>query len=624
MLMLMKRVFNIIAVIASFAVAEAATVEVTLPAAGTLRDYITPEQQKTITELKVSGDINGDDIRILRNMIGSRVTNAIPSNVEVDSGACRYLDLSDANIVAGGCYSLSYAEHPTEGPPYYLPGYEVKDNTIDYLMFCGSKIETLILPKSVTSIGNTIWFFPLDLYDYPDVEPFIYHCVNGSNLRSVTLPDNLESFNICGIGKAMKHRDKGPDYYADIFQTNLFDSPNLQEINISDGNQYFKTIDGVLYNADLSELLFCPAKLNKPFALPEQTKAIGQRACNNLIVPGTLTLDVEKIGMDAFRGAAIQEGLILGEGVEEIGFAAFYGSSIPSLTILGNPTFATQPFFVELSSYIVYSFHTDEPHFQNYERKASLAFAYCKDMKTLKMPDINRIEEATFYGTDLKCLNLVEMPNLSHIGDFAFYDCSLNELILTPPADITDIYMGKGAFSRKDTSKRRSIYVPESQTIPDNTATPNDYIYLWISDETIDNLTKSTFDWASYCINYTEVSGYYTTYHGLGPDEKPGDGYLFLPKGMRLKAIERMQTLKHSEPGRYKSNLYAFIPYENYIEVDMGEFPNAISSVPENSVNTDAIEIARYDINGRCLRGPQPGLNIVRYSDGTVKKEFTR
>lgn len=43
----------------------------------------------------------------------------------------------------------------------------------------------------------------------------------------------------------------------------------------------------------------------------------------------------------------------------------------------------------------------------------------------------------------------------------------------------------------------------------------------------------------------------------------------------------------------------------------------AISSVEDNA---DVREVARYSIDGKLLQGAQKGLNIVRYSDGTVKK----
>lgn len=43
----------------------------------------------------------------------------------------------------------------------------------------------------------------------------------------------------------------------------------------------------------------------------------------------------------------------------------------------------------------------------------------------------------------------------------------------------------------------------------------------------------------------------------------------------------------------------------------------AISSVEDNA---EVREVARYSIDGKLLQGAQKGLNIVRYSDGTVKK----
>ncbi len=38
----------------------------------------------------------------------------------------------------------------------------------------------------------------------------------------------------------------------------------------------------------------------------------------------------------------------------------------------------------------------------------------------------------------------------------------------------------------------------------------------------------------------------------------------------------------------------------------------------------DAVEVARYDVHGRRLAKPVPGINIVRMSDGTTHKQFQR
>ena len=84
----MKRIFTLLA-IAVVAVLTASALEVTLPAAGTLEDYITPEQQETVTELKVNGNINGDDLRIIRHMIGAQVSSDNGRYAEVDSSTHR-------------------------------------------------------------------------------------------------------------------------------------------------------------------------------------------------------------------------------------------------------------------------------------------------------------------------------------------------------------------------------------------------------------------------------------------------------------------------------------------------------------------------------------------------------
>ena len=40
--------------------------------------------------------------------------------------------------------------------------------------------------------------------------------------------------------------------------------------------------------------------------------------------------------------------------------------------------------------------------------------------------------------------------------------------------------------------------------------------------------------------------------------------------------------------------------------------------------NSDATEVARYTIDGRAINAPQAGVNIVKMSDGTVKKVLVK
>lgn len=56
----------------------------------------------------------------------------------------------------------------------------------------------------------------------------------------------------------------------------------------------------------------------------------------------------------------------------------------------------------------------------------------------------------------------------------------------------------------------------------------------------------------------------------------------------------------------------------------MGKFWNIIEYNPTGidkvTTSTDAKELSRYSVNGQRLSAPTKGLNIVKYSDGSVKK----
>ena len=49
-----------------------------------------------------------------------------------------------------------------------------------------------------------------------------------------------------------------------------------------------------------------------------------------------------------------------------------------------------------------------------------------------------------------------------------------------------------------------------------------------------------------------------------------------------------------------------------------------VGGVEGVEVDNNAIEVARYDIHGRLLSEPTPGINIVKMSDGTTRKEIVK
>ena len=63
--------------------------------------------------------------------------------------------------------------------------------------------------------------------------------------------------------------------------------------------------------------------------------------------------------------------------------------------------------------------------------------------------------------------------------------------------------------------------------------------------------------------------------------------------------------------GDYRSSEFGY--FENIVEFDA-------TGIDKTTTSTDAKEVSRYSVNGQRLVGPTKGLNIVKYSYGSVKK----
>ena len=65
--------------------------------------------------------------------------------------------------------------------------------------------------------------------------------------------------------------------------------------------------------------------------------------------------------------------------------------------------------------------------------------------------------------------------------------------------------------------------------------------------------------------------------------------------------------------------------YINSLNGIMTSYNDQMSKIDEITTNVnDAIEIARYDIHGRLLSEPSKGINIIKYSDGSTRKEIVK
>ena len=156
------------------------------------------------------------------------------------------------------------------------------------------------------------------------------------------------------------------------------------------------------------------------------------------------------------------------------------------------------------------------------------------------------------------------------IGDNAFCDCS-GLTSLTLPSGVTKI--GNAAF--EGCSGLTSL------TLPSGVAKIGDYAFHG-------------------CSGLTSIYVYAEKLPNMGNDVFEG--------------CDAKKCTVYVPKGTYDDYwLSEFGYFENIVEFDPTGINNVITS-------NDAKELSRYSVNGQRLSAPTKGLNIVKYSDGSVKK----
>lgn len=108
---------------------------------GCLANMIGESKKYCITYLKLTGQINGDDIQFLREMAGCEGSDGN------DDGKLACIDMSEAMVVSGGMYY--YFDEKSK----HMTGVYSWNNIVSEYMFYGCKsLERVTLPQTATEI----------------------------------------------------------------------------------------------------------------------------------------------------------------------------------------------------------------------------------------------------------------------------------------------------------------------------------------------------------------------------------------------------------------------------------------------------------------------------------------
>ena len=286
----------------------------------------------------------------------------------------------------------------------------------------------------------------------------------------------------------------------------------------------------------------------------------GCSALTSLILPSSVT----KIGNYAFEYLVTLTSLIIPSNVTEIGNSAFVNCrGLTSMKIPSSVTNIGDCAFLNcsgLTSLVISSGVT---------KIGDSAFSNCSGLTSLVIP--SGVTEIGFFAFG-NCSGLISLVISSGVIDgSAFENCSgLTSLIIS--SGVTKI--GSSAF--KNCSGLTSLVIPSGVTE-----------IGWFAFENCSGLTSI----------YVYAEHIYTS--GLvafkGCDKN--NCKVYVPKGTYDYYI------KYSD----------FRYFKNIEEFDATGIDNVITPF-------HAKEVSRYSINGQRLSAPTKGLNIVKYSDGSVKK----
>ncbi len=342
---------------------------------------------------------------------------AIPASVTyIAEGAFMYSALRDLRIYSTMEYINDYAFYGCENLIYV---------TVD-------SQDVVIAP---TAFEETKWLSSQDDgMIYFNTTAYLY---KGTAPKKVVLKEDTTRLN----GKAFAKQETVeqiviPASTKEIHFSAFDECSSLTDISVDKSNTSFKSIDGMLYSYDGTELYVCPAGKKGVVNVPEKTIRIEDYAfeycekTTEITLPSSLT----EIGEGAFFGCSALEKIEIPYFVKTNGGGIFFGcTSLKDIKIPEGSTIFTVFDFLDTSwleeqpDGVLYLCKTALSYKEEFENTSEFAI----DEGTLAVADY------AFFG--FETLENVTLPKtLTAIGEYAFLFCD-NMKEITIPASVDTI-----------------------------------------------------------------------------------------------------------------------------------------------------------------------------------------
>lgn len=189
---------------------------------------------------------------------------------------------------------------------------------------------------------------------------------------------------------------------------------------VTQGNSYFKTVNGALLSKDGTIFIKCPTEKQGSFTIPSSVKKIAHSAfegCSKL-TRVTMPDSVTSVDGDAFTNCSSLREIRLSNNISTIPEYAFYGcSSLKSIRIPGSVIDIQSQAFYNCQSLSTISLP------DSVSEVGSSAFSNCLNLKSVRLSkEMDSISSRTFSNcTELRTLE--NAGNIEEIGWSAFKNC---------------------------------------------------------------------------------------------------------------------------------------------------------------------------------------------------------
>ena len=298
------------------------------------------------------------------------------------------------------CVVLNYSN--------YTDSYAISDGITELADGCFNKstIDSVNLPQTLLVIGD--------------------NCFAASKISYLNLPSSLLKIGHNNFPRTLKELNI-PQNIKEFFLDNVINCHDLREITVDENNKSYKAKDGLLYNYDMTEILFCPNSRTGKVIIPNTVIRIGDYCfahCKNLdmiVIPTS----VVEIGEYAFQDSKIKK-LNIRNSVKVIGKYCFEGAVISEefkfsnqITTLPQGTFESFECMPELN------------FINRLEVIGKDAFNSCRDTvlsQTLSLYKAREIQDFAFQSAG-NFTNIELFSSLDKFGEYIFDGCNKDLVI---------------------------------------------------------------------------------------------------------------------------------------------------------------------------------------------------